>query len=498
VTTTTAPDNLKHKVMSGGLAKICSQGANFGLRVGSIMVMGRLLSPRDFGLVGMVMAFVGVLNVFKDFGLSTAAVQRADITEEQHSTLFWVNIVVGLILSVVALLSAPLVARFYHEPRLRALTAVLAVDFLFNAASVQHSALLQRQMRFTTMAVIEMLSLVTGIAVATVMALRGFGYWALVGMAIVPSMASTIFTWIAAGWVPRRPRRGVGMFSMLRFGGTITLNGLVVYLAYNLEKVLLGRYWGAEALGIYGRAYQFINIPTSNLNTAAGGVAFAALSRLQGEPARLRSYFLKGYSLVLALTVPLTLVCALFADDLIAVLLGPRWSSAAIVFRLLAPSILVFALINPLAWLLFSLGMVERSLKVALVLAPIVILGDLIGLSYGPRGVALSYSAVITLWALPHIAWCIHGTVISLRDILTVFLRPLVSGLAASLLPLLCLVFYGHLLNPILRLIVGSGLFGGVYLVILLVVMKQKAFYLDLLRVLTKRPSVREGALASA
>jgi PST family polysaccharide transporter len=288
------------------------------------------------------------------------------------------------------------------------------------------------------------------------------------------------------------------MFSMLRFGGTITLNGLVVYLAYNLEKVLLGRYWGAEALGIYGRAYQFINIPTSNLNTAAGGVAFAALSRLQGEPARLRSYFLKGYSLVLALTVPLTLVCALFADDLIAVLLGPRWSSAAIVFRLLAPSILVFALINPLAWLLFSLGMVERSLKVALVLAPIVILGDLIGLSYGPRGVALSYSAVITLWALPHIAWCIHGTVISLRDILTVFLRPLVSGLAASLLPLLCLVFYGHLLNPILRLIVGSGLFGGVYLVILLVVMKQKAFYLDLLRVLTKRPSVREGALASA
>ena len=111
---------------------------------------------------------------------------------------------------------------------------------------------------------------------------------------------------------------------MMRFGGTLTLNGLVVYVASNFEKVLLGRFWGVDALGIYGRAYQLSNIPTDNLNSAAGEVAFSALSRLQGDPTRLRSYFLKGYSLVLAMTLPITIVCALFADDMIFVRLRPK------------------------------------------------------------------------------------------------------------------------------------------------------------------------------
>ena len=129
----------------------------------------------------------------------------------------------------------------------------------------------------------------------------------------------------------------------------------------NFEKVLLGRFWGADAIGIYGRAYQLINIPTDNLNSAAGEVAFSALSRLQDDPSRLKSYFLKGYSLVLALTLPITIACALFADDMIFVLLGPKWKDAAAIFRLLAPTILVFAIANPLSWLLSSIGLVGRS-----------------------------------------------------------------------------------------------------------------------------------------
>ena len=111
---------------------------------------------------------------------------------------------------------------------------------------------------------------------------------------------------------------------MMRFGGTVTLNGLVSYLANNVEKVLLGRFWGVDALGIYGRAYQLVNIPTDNLNFAAGEVAFSALSRLQDDPIRLKSYFLTGYSVVLALTLPMTIACALFADDLILLCLGTK------------------------------------------------------------------------------------------------------------------------------------------------------------------------------
>ena len=167
---------------------------------------------------------------------------------------------------------------------------------------------------------------------------------------------------------------------MMRFGGTVTLVGLVVYVASNFEKVLLGRFWGVAALGIYGRAYQLINIPTDNFNSAAGEVAFSALSRLQDDRIRLRTYFLKGYSLVLAMTLPITIACALFADDMIVVFLGPKWMAAAPIFRLLAPTALVFAVANPLAWLVCSLGLVTRSLKMSLVIAPLMIAGYVMGL----------------------------------------------------------------------------------------------------------------------
>jgi len=491
--------DLKEKTIRGGFARLCAQVANLVFRVVSLMVLARLLEPKDFGLVGMVTAFTGVLNLFRDFGLSTASVQRANVTEEQISTLFWINLLVGVILSVSALMLAPAVVHFYHEPRLFWITSVLALGFLFNAAGVQHSALLQRQMRFTALAVINVVSLTVGAAVAIGMAKAGYGYWALVAMTVTLPLTTTAGLWLAAAWIPGSPRRQVGIRSMMRFGGTITLNGLVVYVAYNLEKVLLGRFWGAEAIGLYGRAYQLVTIPTDNLNSAVGEVAFSALSRVQDHPDRFKNYFLKGYSLVTGMTLPITLAGALFANDLILVLLGPKWTDAAVIFRLLVPTILIFALINPLGWLLFSLGMVGRSLKIALVLAPIVITGYVIGLPYGPRGVAFAYSTAMTLWIIPHIAWCVHGTGISLRDIYQVVRRPLLSGIVATAFASGAQFFYGHLLSPLPRLLLGVAVLLGVYLGMLLYVMGQKEFYLQLVRGLKQqRATVEEKILASA
>src|SRR6201993_3589229 len=129
---------------------------------------------------------------------------------------------------------------------------------------------------------------------------------------------------------------------MVHFGGTLTLNGLVAYVAFNAEKVLIGRFWGADAIGIYGRAFQLVNIPTDNLNSAVGEVAFSALSRLQDDPVRLKSYFPKGFSLVLGLTLPITVACALFADDVVLFFLGSKWKETAAIVRLLAPTIAIF------------------------------------------------------------------------------------------------------------------------------------------------------------
>ena len=490
--------DLKQKTIKGGLARLLAQGANFALRVGSLMILARLLGPEDYGLVGMVAAFTGVLGLFRDFGLSSAAIQRAEVTEEQISTLFWINLVVGVLLTLLTVAMAPAIAAFYHQPQLVAVSAVMALGFLFNAAGIQHSVLLQRQMRFTTMAVISTISLAVGTIVGIAGAKAGYGYWALVAMTITSPFVATIGFWMATAWIPGRPRRRAGIRSMMHFGGTLTLNSLLAYLAYNAEKILIGRYWGADAIGIYGRAYQLINIPTDNLNTAVGEVAFSALSRLQHDLERLKSYFLKGYSLVLGLTIPITIACALFPDDIIRVLLGSKWGGAAPIFRLLAPTILIFAIINPLGWLLFSLGHVKRSLKIAFVFAPLIIAGYALGLPYGPKGVAFAYSAVMTLWVIPHIAWCVHGTGISLRDILLTVSRPLASGILAGGLAYIVRMTVGQFLSPLPRLLLESSVLFAAFLGLLLFVAGQKSLYLDILRGVRGPAAVKEKDLVSA
>ncbi len=332
------------------------------------------------------------------------------------------------------------------------------LDLSFNAAGVQHSVLLQRQMRFTALAIVNTVALIVGTAIAIGGAKAGYGYWALVAMTVTTPLVSTVGFWLTTAWIPGRPHRRAGIRSMMRFGGTVTLNGLIAYVASNFDKILLGRYWGVDALGIYGRAYQLINIPTDNLNSAAGEVAFSALSRLQDDPARLKNYFLKGYSVIMALTFPITVACALFADDIILVLLGPKWAVAAPIFRFLAPTILVFAIINPLFWLLSSLGLVGRSLKMGLVIAPVMIVSYVIALPYGPRGVALAYSTVMMLWVIPVIAWSVHGTVISFRDILLTVSRPLASSILAGGLALGARLIYGQLLSVLPRLVLETAL----------------------------------------
>src|SRR5258705_441721 len=136
-------------------------------------------------------------------------------------------------------------------------------------------------MRFGALAAISIVALVLSTSVGIGMALTGFGYWALVGATLSSAAINMFALWVATGWIPGKPERKSGVRSMLKYGGALTLNGLVVYLTTNADKVLLGRVWGAEALGIYGRAYQLVNLPTENLFSTIGGVAFPALSRLQ-------------------------------------------------------------------------------------------------------------------------------------------------------------------------------------------------------------------------
>jgi O-antigen/teichoic acid export membrane protein len=200
----------------------------------------------------------------------------------------------------------------------------------------------------------------------------------------------------------------------------------------------------------------------------------------------LKNYFLKGYSLVVSLTIPVTIFCALFSNDIVVVLLGPKWLEAAVIFRLLTPTVLIFGMINPLSWLLLSVGLQGRSLAIALVIAPLVISAYLIGLPYGPRGVAIAYSAAMTMWIVPHLAWCLRGTAISLSDLFLAVSRPFVSGIVAAVAAFVVQLQLESWVSPFVRLVFEGSVMLSVYYMMLLMAMGQRAFYLDLLAALRK------------
>jgi PST family polysaccharide transporter len=474
--------DLKRKTAHGTLISTLGQCINLLLRTGSMMVLARLLSPTDFGLLGMATVCTGFVALFQDLGLSLATVQSASITQAQASMLFWINLAAGLLLAALCAATAPILTVFFHEPRLLWMTVVIGGAFIFSGASAQHRAMLMREMRFPVLTMIDTMTLCASITLGIGMAAGGLGYWALVGMVVCGPVLGAPCFWMASGWIPSAPRRGVPVWSMLKFGGVATLDNLIVYFAYNADKVLLGRFWGPDLLGIYGRAYQLINLPNQNLFNTVSVVAFPALSRLQNDRERLQNYFLKGYGLFLSLVLPITMGCLLFAEDIIQVFLGSKWGGAIPIFRLLAPTIFVFAVINPISWLLMAEGRAMRNLKLSVLIAPVVILGYMAGLRYGPNGVAAGFSIAAMLLVVPVICLSTPGTAITAFEAFGVILRPLVAILVGAGVTFAAWGLIQVLTPPLLRLVIANVVLFGVYAIVLLFVMGQKAVYVSLLR----------------
>jgi O-antigen/teichoic acid export membrane protein len=347
--------------------------------------------------------------------------------------------------------------------------------------------LLQRGMRFVTLAKINVLSLAASSATGVAMALLGCRYWSLVGMVIASSIVGAAAVWLAVPWVPGPPRRGSGIRSMLHFGGLGTCNSFVVFLAWNAEKLLLGRFWGADALGLYGRAYQLVTLPVHQLNAAVTGVAFPALSRIQHDAERLARSFLRGYSLLMSLTIPITIASALFAEEIVRIVLGAKWMEAAPILRLLSPVALVFAVVTPLSWLVICTGRAGRALSISTAATPLVIVGIVLGLTHGPKGVALGYSTALTVLLIPIAAWAKRGTGITWADLWGAARPPLLSGLLAGAAGLLVKLALGGRLAPILCLMVGLAVVLGIHAWVLLIVMRQRHMYMDVLSQLLPR-----------
>lgn len=373
--------------------------------MGATVILARLLTPRDYGLIGMVTVVTGFLAMFKDIGLSQATVQRAELSHEQTSNLFWINVAVSAAIMLVTVAIAPAIARFYGEPRLGLVTIALSTGFLLGGLNVQHQALLRRQMRFAALAVADVLSIIAGVTTAIVLAWRGASYWALVGQQLAAAATSTAAAWVLCRWRPTLPSRRTTVRDMLAFGGHVTGFNVLNYFARNGDNLLIGRVWGAGALGLYDKAYQLLLFPLSQINYPVGAVAVPALSRLVDEPERYRAAFLRTLEKIVMITMPLVMYLLVTSDWVVLVVLGPRWAGASRIFLWLAIAGFTQPVGNTTGWLFVSQDRTRAMFRWGLIGSATAIVSILIGLPWGAVGVAMSYALVGVLVRTPLNLW---------------------------------------------------------------------------------------------
>ncbi|MHC4070468.1 MAG: lipopolysaccharide biosynthesis protein [Planctomycetota bacterium] len=428
--------DLKGRSVRGGTVTVAAQGVRFFLQICSTAVLARLLTPQDYGLITMVTAVTGFVMMFKDMGLSMATVQKANINHAQISTLFWMNVIFSLGLMLVTAALAPAIAWFYNEPRLTWITLVLASAFIFGGFTVQHQALLRRQMRFGSLALIQIISLLVGILTAIIAAFYGMDYWSLVLMQLVTAITSAIAVWVACGWRPGMPVRRSGVRKMLAFGGHLTGFNFVNYFSRNADKILIGKFIGSDALGLYAKAYGLFMMPISQIRTPLNQVAIPVLSSLQNQPERYVKYYQSLIDIMATLTIPLTLYCAIEADFLIQTILGQQWLAAVPVFRILVIAALIQPVASTRGLVLISHGFSGRYFYWGLFHAILVVVSFLVGLPFGIEGVATAYAIANYVILIPSLFYCFQETPVTV----SLFMRSLASPAIAGLLAAACVI----------------------------------------------------------
>lgn len=416
--------DLKGRSVRGGAVTLSAQGVKFVLQLGSTAVLARLLTPADFGLIAMVTAITGFVAMFKDAGLSMATVQRAEVNHAQVSTLFWINVALSVVVMLVVAALSPLIAAFYSEPRLVWITLALAATMVFGGLTVQHQALLKRQMRFKALAAIEISSMAGGIAVAIVMAWQGFGYWSLVGNFASMAAINAALVWILSGWRPGLPRQSAESMSMLRFGGSLTGFSVLNYITRNIDNVTVGAVLGATTLGIYNKAYGLLLLPVKQVNAPVNSVAIPTLSRLQSQPTKFRKYYLAAISAVASMTFPIVVFAASDTRNLILTILGPQWIDSVPVFQWLAIAAFVGGINIAPGWLCIALGNLRRQLYWAMLCAPAIGLAVLFSVQFGAVAVAASFSITWSVLFMVFVPWACRGTPVSWVDVVRAILPP--------------------------------------------------------------------------
>jgi PST family polysaccharide transporter len=418
-----AHGDLGQTTARGAGVTLAAQGARFVLQLSSVAVLARLLSPRDYGLLAIGLVVVGIGEIVRDIGLSSAALRAPELSTRQRDGLFWLNAGAGLVLTAVAVAVAGPVAAAFSEPQLEPIVRTLAVTFVLNGLAAQYRAGLSRDLRFAALAGADVAAQLVAFAAALTAAALGAGYWALVAQQITQG-AITLMTVVAlAGWLPGRPRRGAALRPFLRFGAGITGTQVVYYMGSNLDNLALGLWAGPTALGLYNRGYQLLMTPLNQLRSPATTLAVPVLARLCDDPLRFAEYLKRSQ---LALGYPLAAGLALVAGaaaPVVDLVLGSRWQEMAPVLTLLAVAGAAQTLAFVGHWVYVARGLSGALLRfhiVALVLSAGCIA---VGSRFGVVGVAAGYAVAALLeWPLS-LWWLSRVTVVPVHALLLGALR---------------------------------------------------------------------------
>ncbi len=390
----------RRAVRSAGVT-VLSQGVVFGTQMVATVVLARLLTPADFGVVTMVTTFSLLVMSFGQNGYSEAIIQWKDLDSFLASNLFWINVSVGLLLTVVFAASGSLLARFYGDSRVTYVAACMSLTILLNSFSVVHLALLKRALLFPVTSSIDIFATIVSVAAMVFFAWRGWGYWALVAGAIVRPVTQSMGAWYVCRWMPSLPRRARGTASVAKYALNVYGRFSFNYITRNTDNLMVGWRFGSSALGFYKKAYDLFLLPANQLSAPVSDVVLSTLSRLERGSAQYKRYFLSGLSILAFVGMGAGAGLTLVGKDLIRLLLGLKWEASGQIFTLFGPGIGIMLIYNTSGLIHLSIGRADRWFRWVLVEFSVTGLLFLLGLHWGPAGIAAAWTASFWFLTIP-------------------------------------------------------------------------------------------------
>lgn len=422
-----APDtaDLGRKAVRGGAVTMLGQVAKIALQFLGVVILSRLLTRVEYGLLAMITVVIGVGEIFRDFGLTSAAIQAKTLSKSQRSNLFWINSAVGLLLALGLFFGAPALAMLYDQPDLVFVGRALALVLVFNGLATQHRADLTRRLQFKSLVIIDVAAQTLALAVAIVLAVAHFGLIALVAQQLTQYGVMLVLAWAFGRWLPGRYDRGATMSELLRFGWHLAASQVVNYIGKNVDTVVVGLRMGAAPLGLYNRGYQLLMTPLGQFRAPISNVAIPVLARLQDEPERYRAYLVRGQMLMgLSIGGGLGILIGA-ATPIVQVFLGREFWDVDWIFRLLGLAGIFQTLAYVGYWVYVSRGLVRQLLHYTWVQTGLRIVFVLGGSWWGVNGVAAGWAVAMGIEWLISFWW--------LRRTAGINVRVLVSGGGAIL-----------------------------------------------------------------